>query len=232
MTAYVEFGLDFETTNVDPKIAKAVEVALIGGGLDMLTLVNPGCPIPPETSAIHHITDADVADAPSWDEVKTLLASAVVETVNNGKVPVFVAHNAQYEQGILGEFSKTAWVCTYKVALRLWPEAPNHKNETLRYWLGLGNLGRANSHFAHSAEHDARVTLQIYAKAKELASIEQMIEWSLLPGKLPKMPLGKHFGQEWNTIPAPYLEWCIKNLGDREDVVYCAKEELKRRRGG
>lgn len=31
------------------------------------TLVNPGVPIPPETSAIHHIVDEDVINSPSFD---------------------------------------------------------------------------------------------------------------------------------------------------------------------
>ncbi len=33
------------------------------------TLVNPGMPIPPEATVVHGITDADVADAPTLDEV-------------------------------------------------------------------------------------------------------------------------------------------------------------------
>ena len=32
-------------------------------------LVNPGRPIPPVTMAVHHIIDADGADAPSWRDV-------------------------------------------------------------------------------------------------------------------------------------------------------------------
>ena len=32
-------------------------------------LVQPGCPISPVTSAVHHIVDEDMADAPSWNDV-------------------------------------------------------------------------------------------------------------------------------------------------------------------
>jgi DNA polymerase-3 subunit epsilon len=36
--------------------------------------VNPGIPIPPESTAIHHITDADVADCPTFKEIGKQLA--------------------------------------------------------------------------------------------------------------------------------------------------------------
>ncbi len=38
--------------------------------------VNPGCPIPAEATAIHHITDEDVADKPSFREIAQMLADS------------------------------------------------------------------------------------------------------------------------------------------------------------
>jgi exodeoxyribonuclease X len=229
MTTYQVSSLDFETTGVDAKTAIPVEVALIGA-TEYIRLINPGIPIPPETSAVHHIVDADVARAQLWPTVKDDLSTILCATPGS-PLHVVVAHNAQYEKDILGDFTPVLWLCTYKAALRVWPDAPNHKNETLRYWLGLPNLGRSNSHAAHSAEHDARVTLQIYGKLLEHATIEEMLEWTTVPGKLKKMPMGKHFGQELPTIPGPYLQWCINQSDMREDVVYSAKLELQRRKG-
>jgi exodeoxyribonuclease X len=78
--------------------------------------------------------------------------------------------------------------------------------------------------------HDAVVTYSILTKLLEHATMEQLIEWTEQPAKLPKMPMGKHFGQAWDTIPAPYLEWCLKQADMREDVKHAAKEELTRRR--
>lgn len=229
MADYQVSSLDFETTGVDAKLATPVEVALIGA-TEYVTLINPGIPIPPETSAVHHIVDDDVKHSPTWDFVKEDLGK-ILSAVPGKPLQVVVAHNAQYEKDILGEFTPVLWLCTYKAALRVWPDAPNHKNETLRYWLGLPNLGRSKHHAAHSAEHDARVTLQIFHRLLEEASIEEMLEWTTVPGKLKKMPMGKHFGQEMTTIPGPYLQWCINQTEMREDVVYSAKLELQRRRG-
>ena len=63
--------LDLETTGTDPKIDRIIEVSVLkllpGGGHDHRTRrVNPGVPIPPEATAIHGISDDDVADCPSF----------------------------------------------------------------------------------------------------------------------------------------------------------------------
>lgn len=63
--------VDFETTGPDPSTCTPVEVGLVrfeqGQPAERWgSLVNPGCPIPPEASAVHGITDADVASAPNF----------------------------------------------------------------------------------------------------------------------------------------------------------------------
>lgn len=62
--------LDTETTGLDPRSDRLVQIGAVRIELGALssrvfeTLVHPGGPIPPAASAIHGITDADVADAP------------------------------------------------------------------------------------------------------------------------------------------------------------------------
>lgn len=226
------YGLDFETTDVDAKICEAVEMALIqfGGPFDYRTLIKPVKPIPPEVSAIHHIIDEDVANAPSWQEVKNYAADTL-RAAEGAPLPVVVAHNCEYERNVLGEFVPVLWICTYKCALRVWPDAPNHKNETLRYWLKLGDTrGRQGSQGSHSAAHDTLVTLDIFAALLQHATVDQMIEWTEQPTQLPYMPFGKHFKKKWEEIDSGYLTW-IKNQGPdmREDVRNCAIAELRRR---
>lgn len=64
---------DLETTGADPSTARIVQVACVkrrpdGTSTEWQSLVNPGCPIPPEATEIHGITDDMVKDAPlfSW----------------------------------------------------------------------------------------------------------------------------------------------------------------------
>jgi DNA polymerase-3 subunit epsilon len=60
-------GFDLETTGVDPLTALPVSFGLISFDHGELVksrqgLIDPGVPIPPEATAIHHITDAMVSD--------------------------------------------------------------------------------------------------------------------------------------------------------------------------
>ena len=67
--------LDIETTGLDPAKDAICEIASVdmvkGGGVTnrMSTFVNPGRPIPPSASAIHHILDEDVKGAPAFRDI-------------------------------------------------------------------------------------------------------------------------------------------------------------------
>lgn len=105
---------DFETTHKDAKLAKIVEFAFLkvlpdGSELRYQGLVNPGVPIPPESSEIHGITDDTVIDKPTF---KTI-AGRVWEFIGNSDlagynsnrydIPVLVRELA--EAGILMDIS-------------------------------------------------------------------------------------------------------------------------------
>jgi len=69
---------DLETTGLNMKRDRVVELALIrvspqGDVLERVRRFNPGIPIPPEATAVHGITDEDVADeAPFCARAKSL----------------------------------------------------------------------------------------------------------------------------------------------------------------
>lgn len=229
--------LDFETTGVDTATAKPVEMAVLNAlnnSTVFNTLINPECPIPAETSAVHHITDEDVVDAPTWAVVKNDFAEYCKPGIDtNPMLPILVAHNAEYEKGILGDFVPVLWICTYKCALRIWPDAPNHKNETLRYHLKLGSSrGRIGHQQTHSAMHDCGVTRLLLLELLKHATLDQLIEWTDQPAQLPYIPLGKFYGKKWNdpVVDNGYLNWLIGTKDMREDVKHCARTELERRR--
>lgn len=222
-------AIDFETTGVDPKTCIPIEIAVYNHYKDYVSFIYTDQPIPVETSAVHHITAKDIEVGPicSWTDVQVFLRD-----MNRSNDLILVAHNADYERGVLKEpASEFKWICTYKCALRIWPDMPSHKNEVLRYALGLPELGRGYAQHAHTASHDARVTYQILEVMVSLGySVEQLIEWSKLPAKLPRIPIGKYYGQTWDTIPASYLTWICQQADMRDDVKYCAQEELNKRR--
>jgi DNA polymerase-3 subunit epsilon len=70
---------DLETTGINIAADRIVEISYLkvdlNGNESSRTLrVNPGMPIPPETTAIHGISDEDVKDAPGFNEVGKSIA--------------------------------------------------------------------------------------------------------------------------------------------------------------
>ena len=62
--------IDVETTGTDPKIDAIIEIASVDVLKDgtianrQSVLVRPPIPVPPESSAVHHLIDEDLAVAP------------------------------------------------------------------------------------------------------------------------------------------------------------------------
>jgi DNA polymerase-3 subunit epsilon len=83
--------LDTETTGLDSE-AEIVEISLIDadGTVVLDTLVKPRLPIPAGATEVHGITNAMVADAPSWKAVWPRLA----ELISNRPVAIY---NAEFD---------------------------------------------------------------------------------------------------------------------------------------
>ena len=75
---------DLETTGTNITDDRIVEISYIkvypDGREESRTLrINPGRPIPPEATAVHHISDADVANAPLFEQVAGSLAAVFTD---------------------------------------------------------------------------------------------------------------------------------------------------------
>lgn len=219
--------VDTETTGIDPKTCKVVEIGLVENNACWETYVNPGEPIPPEVSAVHHITDDDVADAPDWNTVKAQFSGYI----NAKGIIVLVAHNTDYDAAVLGLGPDQQWICTYRCALRQWPDAPSHKNEVLCYYLGVGLRGRkSRTGNAHSALFDANQTAAILEELLKHQTLDTLIQWTKEPKQFSKIMFGKHIGKKWAEIDSGYLQWICKQADMDKDIVGCAARELQRRR--
>lgn len=89
-------SLDLETTGVDPHLDRVVSYALLGDvGQERIGLINPGIPIPPLSSAVHGITDAQVAEA---QDAATGIAMVVdwIQSLIDRRVGL-VVFNAPYD---------------------------------------------------------------------------------------------------------------------------------------
>lgn len=155
--------VDLETTGGKAGVDAITEIGAVkvrGGEIlgEFATLVDPGCPIPPQIVRLTGITTAMVYDAPRIEQVlPTFLEFAAGS--------VLVAHNAGFDIGFLKSAAartETTWpgfpvVCTVKLARRVLPrdEAPSVKLSA------LADLFHVSTRPTHRALDDARATVDV-----------------------------------------------------------------------
>lgn len=188
-------------------------------GAPQSCLVNPEHSIPPEISAIHHIVDADVADAPTFEVAGRAVFGPDIA------LDALAAHSAKFEQQFITTEMTGAkpWCCTYRCALRLWKDAPSHSNQALRYWRKPEGLDRNLALVAHRAGPDAYVTAHhLRDMLNGGALLEHMIKRSSQPALLINCHIGKYNGKKWADVDVGFLRWMLdKDFG--EDEMYTAR---------
>ena len=208
-------SLDLETTGTDPATARIVEIAIVPvGGEAKVRRINPGIPIPPEATAIHGITDADVAECPTFRQIARGVLSALDGVTLTGfnvrdyDVPVLAEefHRAGIEwepAGVLDAFQVFRHFERRDLAA------------AVRFYLGREHVG------AHGAEADARAAADVLgaqlaryavdldAAAKITAGEESRID---LAGKLVRRADGE----------AVYAFGKVKGRTVREDPGFAA----------
>ena len=202
-------------------------------------LYKPPFKIPPEASAVHHISNKMVEDKPSFHEspdhhkIKNLF-----ENPDN----VVVAHNATFDLAMLKkeDILPVNFICTLRVARFLDKECKIEKYnlQYLRYLLEIEIEATA-----HDALGDVLVLEKLFErllkkimeseKLNEEEAIEKMIEVSSHPSLLRIINFGKYNGKEIAQIAKVdrgYLEWLLnqKMESDQidEDWIYTLKYHL------
>jgi exodeoxyribonuclease X len=222
--------IDVETTGLDPQKDSVIEIASIDLTKDGFTnpmqtfvaLPSGSSGVPSEASALHGIIDADLVGAPPFREAMSRFAGA----------DLYVSHNAGFEMARLPDLGP--WVCTFKAALRVWPEAPAFSNGALRYWLGHVNPLGVDRHkvVAHRAPGDVLMTGAVFLSLLQSgAKMSDLRAWTAEPAAYPRFTFGKHKGQKVADTPTDYLEWLAFKATEVEgDWKLLAAAELKRRR--
>lgn len=222
---------DVETTGIDPAVHRVIEIAAYDLNTDTNTidrvgsqLAKPDRDVPPEASAVHHIVEADLVDAISFDDAWAQFTQ--------GAPPYFAAHNCAFEQSYLIAPTGTQWICTHKCSLRAWPDAPAHSNQVLRYHHGFDSydgFDRQLASRAHRAEPDAYVTTYLLHKLLTVHSLNELLLWTNEPKAYPTITFGKHRGSKWSDVPGDYLQWMLKQVDMDPDALHCANLELTKR---
>jgi len=224
--------IDFETTGTEPPEAEVCEVGTCDLHLEEKLVEIPAtwmCGVkvmPPEVRAVHHISLAECEGWNAFDPESMFCRSNTADAI--------AAHNAEFETKFFT--SPVPVICTYKAALRVWPDAPSHSNGALRYWLedqGLIAPDHARTQPAHRAGPDAYVTAHILlALFNAGATGKEMVAWTKEPRLLPKCPIGKFRGQPWSEVEAGFLGWMLRQEAMEEDLKWNARREIARRSEG
>lgn len=224
--------IDFETTGVEPPEAEVCEVGTCDLHLEEKRVEVPAtwlCGVksmPPEVRAIHHISLAECDGWPPFDPDPMFDRSNDADAI--------AAHNAEFELKFFA--SPVPVICTYKAALRAWPDAPSHSNGALRYWLedqALIAPDHAMTQPAHRAGPDAYVTAHILLALFNAGHTgREMIAWTKEPALLPRCPLNPHRDKPWSMVDPGFLGWMVRKEDLAADLKWNAQREIDRRSNG
>ncbi len=173
----VEIVIDVETTGLDYTRERIIEFAgvkLVNGRVKekFETLVNPHQHIRKSSQAVHGISEEDLADAPSEEEIFPKIFEFI------GDYPI-VAHNAIFDFSFLNKTSKRLYnkplennyIDTQMMFKEVYPQYESCGLDMLATVFGANNKKR------HRAMGDAAVLAKCYPKLKALYN--QKYNWQL-----------------------------------------------------
>lgn len=226
--------LDTETTGTEDT-AKILEVAARAWSTcpgrvypkPFEAVVNPGQPIPPASSAVHHISDAKVATAPTLDQV----LPAFIDYVGDSPI---IAFNSDYDQGMLKDtpLGDHLWLDAYRMAMHMWSLGEKNaqgfpltslQQQVLRYWLGLPEIAGD----AHRAGADIMLTglvfQEVVKKYKQIgysSRFGDFVEWLNSPILHTTIPIG---GAAYRgKTPEEIETWALKKAFDPSDPMFAS----------
>lgn len=152
---------DLETTGTNITRDRIVEISIIkvnpdGTETEKTRRLNPGIPIPAEATAIHHITDEDVKDCPTFRQI----AKSLLDIFDNCDIAGFNSNKFDVPM-LIEEFARAGEV--FSIAERRFVDVQNifHKMEqrtlaaAYRFYCGKELTD------AHSATADTRATYEV-----------------------------------------------------------------------
>lgn len=204
-------------------------------------LYKPEIKIPPEASAVHHITNKMIADKQSFQASADL---PKIKKLFEDENSVVVAHNAPFDLMIIKKegIEPKKFICTLRVARELDREGKieRYNLQYLRYLLEI-----EIDAVAHDALGDVLVLEKLFERLKnklikeeslsEDMAIKKMIDISSHPSLFRTFNFGKHNGKKIEEViktDRGYLEWLLAQKLESDQVeddwIYTLKHHLQK----
>jgi len=239
--------IDLETTGTDPRTDRIVEISVLkvvpgAEPVHKTRRVNPGIPIPPEATKLHHITDADVAGEPGFAK----LAAGLLKLLEGCDLCGF--NIKRFDLPLLSaEFERAGTTLPLAGRAIVDPLEIFHRREprdlaaAVRFYCGHEHAE------AHSAAADVlaaaavlegmleryedlpRSFFELHEKFRDPAAVDANAKFLKVSGRL-VFNFGKFQGKTLDEIALSepgYLQWMLSQntfLADTKEIVRAALE--------
>ena len=155
---------DLETTGTNVNSDRIVEISVIkllpdGRAIEKTRRINPEMPIPAEATAVHHITDEDVAGEKTFRQVAASLAQLLtgcdIAGFNSNRFDIPLLDQEFCRAGIEFDFSKARFIDVQTIYHK---KEPRTLSAAYQYYCGKPLEG------AHGASADTRATWRCFLR--------------------------------------------------------------------
>jgi len=152
---------DLESTGTNILHDRIVEISVIkvfpdGSEVERTRRINPGIPIPAEATAVHHITDEDVKDAPRFEQIARslaeLFAGSDIAGFNSNRFDIPLLDQEFHRAGVDFDLNGVRFVDVQTIYHK---KEPRTLVAAYRYYCGK------NLEDAHSALADTTATMEV-----------------------------------------------------------------------
>lgn len=244
------FYLDLETNDKIPARARIVEVAILraSDGAAFVSLINPGVSVDGTgAQRVNGITDADLADAPTFDDVLGEIADLLLDETGAARGSIVAYNGSTFDRPIFDRYIADAtgarwpidWIDPLPIARRVLPGLAGYKMGQVGSHLGILAAGDLHRAFA-DVDLLSRIWPALQARAAIAGAAPPAPAPAAAPAPAPSDALAiveRDAVAELNSRIATLGAWLAKAKGlsctndDEEGVVLRAIAEFKKLSG-
>lgn len=169
---------DLETTGTSVTNDRIVEISYLkvfpdGREISKTSRVNPGMPIPPQATSVHHISDEDIKDCPTFPQIAREIANVFegsdIAGFNSNRFDIPMLAEEFLRAGVDFDFSKHRFIDVQVIFHKM-----EQRTLTAAYKFYCGK----DLDDAHSAAGDTRATYEVLkAQLDRYDNLQNDVKW-------------------------------------------------------